>query len=131
MKEKTNKIVNFSNSISILLKTVIILFYIFTSVKTYNLKSKNYYKTICSAYPQTLFKFPCWIGAYPFILSNNKWEKCVKDVYFVTMISKIHRIIWYNLYGQPSLSNQVEHVCKMKYLLFYYCHTKSLQCHLL
>ena len=131
MKEKTNKIVDFFKSISILLETLVILFYIFTSVKTYNLKSKKYYKTICFAYPQTLFKLPCWIGVDLFILSNKKWEKCVKGVYFVTMISKIHRIILYNLDSQPSLSIQVEPVCKMKYLLFYYCHTKSLQCHLL
>lgn len=133
LEEKTNKIVKFIISISILLKTLVILFYIFSSVKTYNLKSKNYYKTVCSAYPQTLSKLPCWRGTDPFILSNKKCEKCVKGVYFVTMIIEIHvhEVLWYNLSGQPSLSIQIEHVCKMKYLLFYYCHTKSLQCHLL
>ena len=62
------------------------------------------------------------VGADPFIWSNKKWGKCVKGVYFVRMMSKIHRIIWYNLCNQPSLSNQGEHFCKMKYLLFYYCH---------
>ena len=33
------------------------------------------------------------VGADPFILSNTKWEKCVKGVYFVRRMSKIHRII--------------------------------------
>jgi hypothetical protein len=64
------------------------------------------------------------VGSDPFILWNKKWEKCVKGIYLVRMISKIHRIIWYNLYNQPSLSNQGEHFCKMKYLLFYYFHTE-------
>ena len=50
-----------------------------------------------------------------FIVSNKKWGKCVKGVYFVTMINEIHIIIWYNIDSQPLLSNQVEHVCKMKY----------------